>query len=101
MTRRNASACVPYDPVSTNSTCSLTTVDLALHGWTEPIERVVVAAKAAGVTVVMPPPGGSVEPGSSGDVTPWWPDLPWETVGEAPVQSSEIGHLMSDGFDGR
>jgi len=75
--------------------------DLALHGWTEPIERVVVAAKAAGVTVVMPPPGGSVEPGSSGDVTPWWPDLPWETVGEAPVQSSEIGHLMSDGFDGR
>ena len=25
--------------------------DLALHGWTEPIERVLVAAEAAGVRV--------------------------------------------------
>jgi L-ascorbate metabolism protein UlaG (beta-lactamase superfamily) len=69
--------------------------DLALHGWTEPIERIVVAAEAAGVKVVMPPPGGSVEPTTPAQLTRWWPDVPWQTVSEAPAQSSEVGHLMA------
>jgi len=30
--------------------------DLALHGWTEPIERTVVAANVAGVRLATPQP---------------------------------------------
>ena len=63
--------------------------DLALHGWTEPIERVLVAGEAAGVAVVSPRPGESVVIG----VTPtgrWWPELPWLTAEQAPVVSSGL-----------
>ena len=37
------------------------TFDLALHGWTEPMERVLVAADSQGVRVASPRPGGMVE----------------------------------------
>lgn len=86
--------------------------DLANHGWTEPIERTIAAAQAAGVTIVSPPPGGSVEPTvrSMGDrVGPidgpatgapagplprrWWPSIPWATAAERPI--------VSTGIDGR
>ncbi len=70
--------------------------DLALHGWTEPIERILAAAKAAGVKVVMPHPGESVEPATAGGVRAWWPTIPWEPVAVAPLQSSGVGHLMED-----
>jgi len=69
--------------------------DLALHGWTEPIERVLVAAEQNGVTVLSPQPGGMVEP--SAPPSPrvrWWPELPWSTALEAPVQSSGVEALM-------
>jgi len=36
--------------------------DLGLHGWTEPIERIRLAAQKAHVTIVSLPPGGSFEP---------------------------------------
>ncbi len=51
---------------------------LAYHGWTEPIERVRVAAAASGVTVIAPRPGQSVEPGDPAQISgePWWPALP-------------------------
>jgi len=35
---------------------------LAFHGWTEPIERAIVAAQKAGVPMVAPRPGQSIEP---------------------------------------
>src|SRR5450631_1508452 len=38
------------------------TFALAYHAWTEPIERTLAAAAAAGVTVVAPEPGQSLEP---------------------------------------
>lgn len=63
--------------------------DLALHGWTEPIERVLVAAEAAGVQVAMPQPGGMVEPGGELPAR-WWPEVPWEGVDKAPVTSSGL-----------
>lgn len=71
------------------------TFDLALHGWTEPAERVVVAAEAAGVPLVVPRPGAFVEPlaaatRSARPVERWWPDLPWETAAEAPVVSAGV-----------
>jgi L-ascorbate metabolism protein UlaG (beta-lactamase superfamily) len=68
--------------------------DLALHGWTEPIERVLVAAEVEGVRVAAPRPGDRVEPAALGPVTRWWPDVPWKTAAEAPVQSTGTAHLM-------
>jgi hypothetical protein len=63
---------------------------LAAHGWTEPIERVLVAGKAAGVTVLAPRPGESVEPSTPQEVRRWWPTLPWKTAAEAPIVSSQM-----------
>jgi L-ascorbate metabolism protein UlaG (beta-lactamase superfamily) len=62
--------------------------DLAMHGWTEPIERVLVAAKTGDVRVATPRLGESFEPGSALPSERWWPDLPWQTADEAPVIST-------------
>ena len=67
------------------------TFALAFHGWTEPAERVLEAASAAGVPVAVPRPGESVEPGAPPPPERWWPSLPWRTALEAPVVSSGIG----------
>ena len=72
--------------------------DLALHGWTEPIERVLVAAQAAGVSVLAPRPGEMIEPSSPPPMVRWWPTLPWETVQQAPAFSSGVGHLLNSGI---
>ena len=68
--------------------------DLALHGWTEPMERVLVAAESQGVRVATPRPGEMVEPAELAAPTRWWPTVPWETVAEAPAWSSGVGHLL-------
>ena len=68
--------------------------DLALHGWTEPMERVLVAADSQGVRVASPRPGGMVEPAALAPVTRWWPRLPWETAAQAPVWSTGVEHLL-------
>lgn len=69
--------------------------DLALHGWTEPIERVLVAAEQEGVTVAAPRPGESVELGALQPTVRWWPSIPWRTAEEAPVRSTGVQHLMT------
>jgi L-ascorbate metabolism protein UlaG (beta-lactamase superfamily) len=69
--------------------------DLALHGWTEPIERVVVAAAARGVRLAAPRPGEMIEPATLPPVTRWWPEVPWQTAEEAPVRSSGVGEARS------
>lgn len=71
------------------------TFDLALHGWTEPIERVLVAAGKEGVAVATPAPGGSVEPGVSVPTTRWWPTVPWKTATEAPAFSTSVKELWN------
>jgi L-ascorbate metabolism protein UlaG (beta-lactamase superfamily) len=48
------------------------TFNLAFHPWDEPAERVVVAAEAAGVPLVMPKVGELVEPSAPKPVNPWW-----------------------------
>ena len=69
--------------------------DLALHGWTEPIERVRTAALARGVRYVAPRPGESITaaqiPARPEDVTQWWPDVPWRTAEEDPIVATENG----------
>ena len=62
--------------------------NLATHGWTEPAERVFVAAEAHNVTFAMPRPGESVDVDSPAPPTRWWPKEPWETV---PVISTVAG----------
>jgi L-ascorbate metabolism protein UlaG (beta-lactamase superfamily) len=63
--------------------------DLSLHGWTEPAERIRIAAEAAGVRVAFPRPGESVTLDDL-PAAPWWPDTPWRTAAEAPVVSSGL-----------
>lgn len=67
--------------------------DLALHGWTEPIERVLVAAREAGVRVAAPRPGDRVEPAALAAPVRWWPEVPWQSAAEAPARSSGVEQL--------
>ncbi|MEM7154430.1 MAG: MBL fold metallo-hydrolase [Myxococcota bacterium] len=65
--------------------------DLANHGWTEPMERVVVEAESRCVPLASVVPGGSVEPI---DViigpTRWWPFAPWRQAYDYPVISTKV-----------
>ncbi|MDX2024542.1 MAG: MBL fold metallo-hydrolase [Deltaproteobacteria bacterium] len=63
---------------------------LAFHGWTEPVERVMVAAAKAHVPLMLPKPGESQEPQSHRAPARWWPPLPWETAEQHPVVSSQV-----------
>ena len=58
---------------------------LASHSWTEPIERLIVAARTAGAVVITPRPGQSVEPTRERPQERWWPTLPWRTAAENPI----------------
>jgi len=66
------------------------TFDLALHGWTEPIERALADASSDGVRVATPRPGGMMEPTIEVPTARWWPALPWHTAAEAPIRSTGI-----------
>ncbi|QXD14125.1 MBL fold metallo-hydrolase [Rhodocaloribacter litoris] len=63
--------------------------DLALHGWTEPAERVRAAARAAGIPVAFPRPGESLTP-ETYPADPWWPPVPWQTAAETPIISTGL-----------
>jgi L-ascorbate metabolism protein UlaG (beta-lactamase superfamily) len=67
--------------------------NLAYHGWTEPAERVLVAAATAGVSVTIPRPGQSVEPAALPALTRWWPEVPWRTAEEDPIVATKMGVL--------
>ncbi len=66
--------------------------DLALHGWTEPVERTMVAAKAAGVRALVPRPGESLDDPAGDEVATqrWWPEVPWETAAEHPIKATGL-----------
>lgn len=66
------------------------TFNLALHAWTEPVERLAVAATKYGVRWVSPRPGQWIEPAVPPAVQAWWPKLPFKTVAEDPVFSSGL-----------
>ena len=66
------------------------TFDLAMHGWTEPAERIIIAADSLGIPVAIPQPGQSVEPSDPPPVVRWWPELPWQSAQEHPVVSSGL-----------
>ena len=58
---------------------------LASHGWTEPIERALAAARNAGAVIITPRPGQSVEPTVERRQERWWPALPWRTGAKYPI----------------
>jgi len=68
------------------------TFNLSTHSWTEPGERLMVRAKQLNVPLVLPRPGESVDPGALQEslFKKWWPDLPWETAEQAPVNSTGL-----------
>ena len=63
--------------------------DLALHGWTEPVERTVAAATAAKARYAVPRPGESIDPKRI-PTERWWPDVPWQTAAEHPIQATGL-----------
>ena len=64
---------------------------LAYHGWTEPIERVLAAAAGQGVPVATPRPGAPFEPlEPTAERTRWWPTVPHRRGDEAPVVSTRM-----------
>ncbi len=70
------------------------TFNLAVHSWVEPVERLIVAAEAGDVRLAVPRPGESVEPSAPlprpHALTRWWPQVPWQTVDQAPAFSSGL-----------
>ena len=66
------------------------TFNLAMHAWTEPVERVLVAAEKVGISVAVPRPGESVEPVNPPQLARWWPSIAWKTGEQAPIVSSGL-----------
>jgi L-ascorbate metabolism protein UlaG (beta-lactamase superfamily) len=64
--------------------------NLAYHGWTEPAERVLAAARTANLPVAIPRPGQSIEPDALPAFVRWWPDVPWKTADEDPIVPTGI-----------
>lgn len=66
------------------------TFNLAPHAWTEPAERLLVAAQTAGVQLYIPKPGESIDPANVPAQDRWWPSVPWDTAADHPVVSTGL-----------
>jgi L-ascorbate metabolism protein UlaG (beta-lactamase superfamily) len=64
---------------------------LAYHAWTEPMERALVAGAAAGVTVIDPKLGESVDPMAPMSPVRWWPPVPWRRAEQDPIVATQMG----------
>lgn len=72
--------------------------NLAAHGWTEPVERVLAATKdRPDVRLFVPKPGQSLEvtddviaAATPASVERWWPDVPWQTAAEHPIVATRV-----------
>ena len=66
---------------------------LAPHGWTEPVERVLAAARCTDTPVLTPRPGRSIEPTAlrPGDSERWWPAARWATAAQKPIVATTDG----------
>ena len=72
------------------------TFDLALHSWTEPIERALVEAERHAVRIATPRPGGMFEPTIDIPIERWWPPVPWHTAADAPISSTGVSITSLD-----
>ena len=68
-------------------------IALAHHSWTEPVERVVIAARCSRTPLMTPRPGESVEPALRPlPLTPaWWPETAWRRAADSPVVATVDG----------
>jgi L-ascorbate metabolism protein UlaG (beta-lactamase superfamily) len=66
------------------------TFSLSLHAWTEPVERLLAAARRMDVQVAIPRAGESIEAGPREPVERWWPRLPFRSAAEQVVSSSGL-----------
>jgi len=69
--------------------------DLALHSWTEPAERLVVAAERLGVELVLVRPGASYDSANPPTIDRWWPQTSWQAVEDAPAWSTSVETLQA------
>ncbi|GAA5066277.1 MBL fold metallo-hydrolase [Nocardia callitridis] len=51
------------------------TFNLAFHSWSEPVHRMIAAAKAAGTAIAVPMPGQRVDPIGFPPSDSWWEDV--------------------------
>lgn len=72
------------------------TFNLSLHGWTEPVERMLRAARTLDMPLLTPRPGESVEWGRPFPQSRWWPELPWESASDAPLVSTGLERTLLD-----
>jgi hypothetical protein len=72
------------------------TFNLGMHAWTEPVERLLVAAEKAGIQLATPRPGESVEPATPPPVSRWWPELPWRTSEQSPLVASGLDESLGN-----
>jgi L-ascorbate metabolism protein UlaG (beta-lactamase superfamily) len=63
---------------------------LAYHGWTEPMERTLVAGAELGVTVIDPRLGESIDPMSPMPPVRWWPPVPWQRAEQDPIVATQM-----------
>jgi len=66
---------------------------LAQHGWTEPVERVLAAASCYDINILTPKPGQSFEPRQHPTLKPWWPKTPWQNAEEKPIVATLNGNV--------
>lgn len=64
------------------------TFNLALHNWTEPIERVRAGAAGKDISYITPKPGETIDLAAPPAPKQWWEKVPWRTAAEAPVVAS-------------
>jgi L-ascorbate metabolism protein UlaG (beta-lactamase superfamily) len=67
------------------------TVKLAEHGWTEPVERVLAAARCHDIRVLAAQPGKGVEPTVDTAIARWWPDIAWRNARQNPIVATRAG----------
>ena len=70
------------------------TFDLAVHNWTEPVERTLAAAELTGVKVAVPRPGESIVPSAAPALQRWWPNVPWQTAADVTVVSTGLSTTL-------
>lgn len=72
------------------------TFELAMHAWTEPMERTLVAAGSE-ITVIAPRPGESIIPTRPPQLARWWPNVKWQSAQESPVVSTGLAPTKTAG----
>ena len=73
-------------------------LNLAHHSWTEPVERVLAAARCRNVEVLVPRPGESIEPTSASSSVRWWPKIAWRSAHETPIVATRDG-VVADRYE--